>query len=90
METPIVWKDRPVYLDPVLDKMMGVIVELAAQVYIMKDRMMIMERLLEDKHVMSSEDIEKWQPTPEQQAELRAKRDKYMSTVFRSLAEDVS
>jgi hypothetical protein len=88
LDSPIVWKDRPVYLEnPLLDKMMGVILELAAQVYVMKDRQAITELFLEEHNIVSRDQLDKWEPTPEQQIEIRKRRDEFMASVFRPISE---
>jgi hypothetical protein len=89
MEAPITWSHRPVYLDnPLLDRMMSVILDLATQLYVVQDRLALLESALEEKQVVSRRQLDDWQPTPEQQLELRRRRDEFVSSILHSLAED--
>ena len=89
MESPIRWRDRPVYLDnPLLDRMMSVILDLATQLYVLQDRLAVVETFLEERQVVSRAQLDTWEPTPEQRSELRRRRDEFVASILRGLAED--
>lgn len=83
-------KKRPQYFDdPAIDKLAAVVVELAAQVWVLKDRERILEMQLEKAGQIKREDINYYQPSDEEQAEIRKERDEYISRIFRDLTSDL-
>jgi hypothetical protein len=74
---------RPVYLDDVrLDRMLGAIVELTAQLYVAKDRTRVLEQLLIDKGVLTAEEIEFYSPDPEFEARATKDREELLKAVI--------
>jgi hypothetical protein len=88
MEAPIRWEQRPVYLDnPLLDRMMSVILDLATQLYVVQDRLALLETTLEEKRLLSRQQMDDWQPSPDQQQDIRRRRDEFITSILHSLAE---
>lgn len=81
---------RPVYLDDVkLDKMLGAIVELTAQLYMAKDRIRVLEQLLIDKGLLTAEEVEQYKATPEFDAVMQKEREDLLKAVItRNFFED--
>lgn len=78
--------DDPVYLqDPVLDATVRMVVELAAQVWVDRERMMAIEALLDRNGVVTREAIEQYTPDAGQQQRLKAARDQFIEDVFKEL-----
>lgn len=78
--------DDPVYLqDPVLDATVRMVVELAAQVWVDRERMMTIETLLNERGVVTREAIEQFAPDAQQQARFKAARDQFIDDVFKEL-----
>lgn len=78
--------DDPVYLrDPVLDATMRMLVELAAQVWVDRERRLAIEALLEERGVLTREALERYQPSPERLAAIKAERDRFIEDVFKEL-----
>jgi hypothetical protein len=81
---------RPVYLgDPKLDKMLGAIVELTAQLYVAKDRERVLEQLLIQKGVLTAEEIEFYKASPEFDTAMQKEREELLKAVItRNFFED--
>jgi hypothetical protein len=51
-------KEQIFFKDPAVDRVMGVVMQLASEVYILKDRNRALEKLLEEKGIVAPEAIE--------------------------------
>lgn len=78
--------DDPIYLkDPVLDATLRMVVELAAQVWVDREKLLTMEALLEERGVVTREAIEKYRPDAERLAAMKAERNRFIEDVFKEL-----
>ena len=78
--------DDPIYLkDPVLDATLRMVVELAAQVWVDREKLLTIESLLEDRGVVTRGAIEQYRPSAERIAALKAERDRFIEDVFKEL-----
>jgi GAF domain-containing protein len=76
----------PVYLEnPVLDATVRMLVELAAQVWIERERRLALETLLAERGVLAAEAIEKFRPDAAQAAAFKAERARFIEDVFKEL-----
>jgi len=75
--------------NPAMDTLLGVMLSLGAEVYVMRDRMRVIEKMLEAKGTISRADIEAYKPTPEEEAEIRKDNDEFMARLFRVLKGDL-
>lgn len=83
--TPLAGPD-PVYLqDPVLDATLRMVVELAAQVWVERERRLVLESLLESRGILAREVIEHHAPDAAQAAVLKAERSRFIEDVFKEL-----
>ena len=81
---------RPSYLsDPTSEKMLAMLMALAGEVSVMRDRMETIERLSEKKNVFSLEDIENYVPSDQEQAVRQERRAEYLQRIFRSVQEGI-
>ena len=69
--------------DPAIDTLLGIVLSLGGEVYALRDRMRVIEKLLEAKGSISRADIEAYKPTPEEEEEIRKDRDAFMARFFR-------
>jgi hypothetical protein len=69
--------------DPALDTLLSIVLSLGAEVYALRDRMRIIEKMLEVKGTISRADIEAYKPTPEEEEEIRKDNDAFMARLFR-------
>lgn len=76
----------PVYLqDPVLDATVRMVVELAAQVWIERERRLVLEQLLIGKGLLARDAIETFAPDAAQIAALKDERSRFIEDVFKEL-----
>ena len=71
-----------------MDTLLGVVLSLGNEVYVMRDRLRIVEKLLESKGTISRDDIEAYKPTPEEEEEIRKDNDAFMARLFRVFEGD--
>jgi hypothetical protein len=69
--------------DPAIDTLLSIVLGLGNEVYVLRDRMRIIEKMLEAKGTISRADIEAYKPTPEEEEELRKDNDAFMARLFR-------
>ena len=83
--TPLVGPD-PVYLqDPVLDATVRMVVELAAQVWVERERRITLETVLETRGLLTREQLEAFKPTASQAAAIKEERNRFIEDVFKEL-----
>lgn len=82
---PLVGPD-PVYLEnPLLDATVRMVVELAAQLWIERERRLTLETLLAERGIVSAVAIETFRPDAAQAAALKAERARFLEDVFKEL-----
>lgn len=83
--TPLAGAD-PIYLaDPVLDATVRMVVELAAQVWVERERRLALESLLESRGMLDRAAIEHFKPGAEQAAQWKAERARFIDDIFKEL-----
>ncbi len=75
-------KEQLFFNDPAIDRLMGMVMSLAAEVYILRDRTQALEEMLEQSGTLHPGAIEHWQPGPERQADLTAERDAFIARIM--------
>ncbi|MCG5061412.1 MAG: hypothetical protein KA714_26460 [Limnoraphis sp. WC205] len=81
---------RPVYLnDPQEDKMLAIIMALAGEVSVLRERLDTVERLLETKGILSTVDIENHQPDERISEQREQWRIEYIARILRILEEEI-
>lgn len=81
---------RPVYLsDPTSEKILAMVMALAGEVSVMRDRMETMERLSEKSGGFSAEDIEQYVPSEEEKAAREKRRAEYLQRILRAVQEGI-
>lgn len=82
---PLVGPD-PVYLEnPVLDATVRMVVELAAQVWVERERRITLESVLAARGLLDAATIETFKPDVAQAAVLKAERARFIEDVFKEL-----
>lgn len=75
---------RPQFFpDPATDKLLAMVMALAGEVAVIRDRLDTFERLVEAKGVVTRNDIENYKPSKEVHAERDAWREEYLSHILR-------
>lgn len=81
---------RPDYLsDPTSEKILAMLMALAGEVSVMRDRMETIERLSEKNGVFSIEDIENYAPSGDEQVVRQKRRAEYLQRIFRTVQEGI-
>lgn len=68
--------------DEMLDRMMNVIMGLAEELYVTRDRLQIMERVLASRGALDSEELDRWKPDKDQQVEILRDRDAFIQAIL--------
>ena len=76
-------KKKHQFEDPAMDILLGIVVSLGNEVYALRDRLRIIEKMLEAKGTISRADVEAYKPTPEEEEEIRKDNDAFMARLFR-------
>ncbi|HEU0184624.1 MAG TPA: hypothetical protein VFS27_04870 [Blastocatellia bacterium] len=75
--------------DPAIDTLFDIALSLGAEVYALRDRMRIIEKMLETKGTISRADVEAYKPGPEEEEEIRKDNDAFMARLFRIFEGDL-
>ncbi len=85
-ELPGFERGHPHYFkDPVIDHLLEIVLQLGAEIWINRDRQMVMEHLLATEGKVTPEMIERFEPPPEFKEKLREQRRSFTSRVYGSL-----
>jgi hypothetical protein len=74
--------DLSFFPDPNVDRVLGVVMELAAEVYVLRDRLSTVERVLERGGSLVRADLESYEPTPQERAQRLAERDALIARIL--------
>jgi len=74
--------------DPIQDRIMQVVVQVARELYITKDRLQVIERLIDERGVISRADIESYEASAEDDDEFAATRDEFIANILAPLTRD--
>ncbi len=81
-------KPRPeqvFFADPAIDRMMGVVMALAGEVYVLRDRVRCMEALLVRQGALAEGALDVFSPTAEQAEAAAADRDAFVAHLMDNL-----
>jgi hypothetical protein len=82
--------ERPVFFaDPDVDKLLAMLMGLAGEVSVMRDRLDTVERLAEAKGVFSTKDIDDYQPSDAVHAERAERREILLSEITRIVQAEI-
>lgn len=77
------------FLDhPTVDKVMKVVMALAREAYVTRDRLALIEKTLNEKGVLYTKDLDDFQPTEEEQAVINQRRDEFVDNLLKPIVED--
>lgn len=81
---------RPTFFaDPQVDKVLGIVMALAGEVSVLRERLDTVERLAEAKGVFSRQDIETYRPNEQIAEEREQWRKEYIDRVLRVVREEL-
>lgn len=70
--------EQTYFPDPAVDRVMGVVFNLAAELQVLRDRVRVLEHLLEAKGVVARSAIDGWRGTSEQEQAIADDRRDYV------------
>ncbi len=77
------------FLDhPSIDKVMKVVMALAQETYVNRDRLALVEKILDDQGVLRREDLDRYEPNDDEQRAIEARRDDFVASILRPIVED--
>lgn len=80
---------EPAFFDnPAIDNLIAVTMELGAELWVQRERMRIIEKILAEKGVVTAELIEQYTPSAEESAAVRAERDDFVQRLFGAFARE--
>jgi hypothetical protein len=82
-------KKKHQFEDPAMDILLGIVMSLGNEVYALRDRLRIIEKMLEAKAMISRADVEAYKPTPEEEEEIRKDNDAFIARLFRVFEGDL-
>ena len=83
--------DKTVYLDnPHTDNLMTAMLSFGAEFWALKRRVLIVEKLMDDKKMISREMVEAYQPTGAELAQFDTDRDDFIQRVFGVLTRETA
>ena len=74
--------DLTFFRDPAVDRMLGVVMELAGELYVVRDRLRTLEMLLEQRGTLSVADLDTYRPSTEEQSRRLAERDAFIQRIL--------
>lgn len=78
---------EPAFFDnPAIDNLIAVTLELGAELWVQRERMRVIEKLLAEKGVVTPELIEQHQPSEDEAARARADRDAFVNRIYGAFA----
>lgn len=80
---------EPAFFDnPAIDNLIAVTLELGAEVWVLRERLRLMEQLLTTHGKVTTEMIEQHLPSAEEQARNKAERDAFVNRVYAAFARE--
>ena len=82
---------RPTYFDdPQIDRLLSIVLALAEEVSVMRERLDTIERLAEEKGGITRAEIESFRPDERVDAEREAMREAFLERVLRTMFEEAA
>ena len=82
---PLAGNDPHYFPDPILDCLTNMVLELAAQVWVNRERMLVLEEILSRDGIVTAEAVENFKPSAQQQAVLRIQRDQFIAGLMQQI-----
>jgi hypothetical protein len=74
--------DLTFFDDPAVDRVLGIVMELAAEVYVLRERLRTVEQMLDERGAISRADLEAYRPSAEERAARLAERDAFIARIM--------
>jgi hypothetical protein len=87
--SPPVPAPEPAFFDnPAIDHLIAVTLELGAELWVQRERMRVIEKLLGANGIVTATMIEQYRPSEEELAASRTERDSFVSRLYGAFARD--
>ncbi|NCG11099.1 MAG: hypothetical protein GWP33_08470 [Alphaproteobacteria bacterium] len=73
--------------DPILDKMFQVVIRLAGELYVTKDRLATLESIIEEKELLDLSEMDTYAESAENNMRLSEQRDTYIANILEPLTK---
>jgi|TARA_B100000242_G_C42967554_1_gene448894 hypothetical protein len=74
--------------DPILDKMFQVVIRLAGELYVTKDRLTTLETIIEEKGLLDLSEIETYSKNAENNKKINEQRDEFIANLLEPLTKN--
>lgn len=74
--------------DPILDKMFQVVIRLAGELYVTKDRLTTLETIIEEKGLLDLSEIETYSKNAENNEKINEQRDEFIANILEPLTKN--
>jgi len=74
--------------DPILDKMFQVVIRLASELYVTKDRLTTLETIIEEKGLLDISEIETYSKNAENNEKINEQRDEFIANLLEPLTKN--
>jgi len=74
--------------DPILDKMFQVVIRLASELYVTKDRLTTLETIIEEKGLLDLSEIETYSKNAENNEKINEQRDEFIANLLEPLTKN--
>ena len=74
--------------DPMLDKMFQVVIRLAGELYVTKDRLTTLETIIEEKGLLDLSEIETYSKNAENNKKINEQRDDFIANLLEPLTKN--
>jgi hypothetical protein len=82
---------RPYFFDdPSVDKLLAMLLALCGEVSVVKDQLDTLERLIDEKGMITHDEIDRYQPTKAVLAEREERREQYLNQILRIIDIDTA
>ena len=83
--------ERPYFFDdPAVDKLLAMLLAMAGELSVLRDRLDTLERIVEEKGLINRQDIESYEPDKNVIAERDAQREEYLKQILRIVDVEIS
>ena len=83
--------ERPYFFDdPAVDKLLAMLLAMAGELSVLRDRLDTLERLVEEKGLINRQDIESYEPDKNVIAEHDAQREEYLKQILKIVDVEIS
>ena len=74
--------------DPILDKIFRVLIQVAGELYVTKNRLKMIENYMKENGLIVNDDFENYQLASNELEEIEKERDKFIETILAPIVDD--